>query len=360
MHTPLFSILLPTRGRAQLLQHALLSVQAQDFDDYEVIVSDGSADVTAESAYWTRCWPQLDGRFHYRRAGDVWMAENWQQAFAVARGRYVLVLQDKAELTRGALSALAAAISQAAAPEALTFHFDGHPEPAAAPAAEAWRNPVARSPSALAWQPYPRDPEYPVQELLRDGWSGFYQAQSPRLINSVVRRDFALRLADRCGAFFIGPDPDVMSALLQLDQLDSFFGTPFGAVSFAMPVAGATLGNGLQTSTSLDAAIGNRLRIPATHLEGYRRMPLADLPLFHNYLFFQWLRAQTLACNRLLRPDIKLDLYWRMIQRDIATLAAHNPAVDWASFSDRCASAVAQYAESAPRAADGSALLRRL
>src|SRR6185369_880714 len=40
MHTPLFSIVIPTYNRSELVHGAIRSVLGQTFDDFEVVVSD--------------------------------------------------------------------------------------------------------------------------------------------------------------------------------------------------------------------------------------------------------------------------------------------------------------------------------
>ena len=37
---PFFSVVIPTRNRASLLRYALQTALDQDFDDYEIVVSD--------------------------------------------------------------------------------------------------------------------------------------------------------------------------------------------------------------------------------------------------------------------------------------------------------------------------------
>jgi glycosyltransferase involved in cell wall biosynthesis len=44
----LFSVVIPTRNRANLLPHALQSVLHQKFDDYEIVVSDNCSSDNTE------------------------------------------------------------------------------------------------------------------------------------------------------------------------------------------------------------------------------------------------------------------------------------------------------------------------
>ena len=43
MNRPEFSVLLPTRNRVRLLAEAIETVRAQDFADWEIIVSDNAS-----------------------------------------------------------------------------------------------------------------------------------------------------------------------------------------------------------------------------------------------------------------------------------------------------------------------------
>jgi MoaA/NifB/PqqE/SkfB family radical SAM enzyme len=84
--TPLVSIILPTRDRANLIGDAIASVKAQSFPDWElIIVDDGSTDDTAP-----RVAPELaDSRIRYmqRPAGGAGAARN--SGLSVARGAYI-------------------------------------------------------------------------------------------------------------------------------------------------------------------------------------------------------------------------------------------------------------------------------
>lgn len=87
----LVSIVIPTRNRATLLPYAIESALAQEFDDFEVLVSDNSSsDGTPEAVR------QFDDRrLRYVRADDVLhMPDSWEFAMSHARGEYVTYLSD--------------------------------------------------------------------------------------------------------------------------------------------------------------------------------------------------------------------------------------------------------------------------
>lgn len=105
MGTPFFSVLLPTRNRSEIVGRAIASVLAQDFTDFELIISDNdeSADATRKAVEAFN-----DPRIRYfRTSGQLAMHENWENALMQARGRFVTVVEDKLWLTSTALGVLA-------------------------------------------------------------------------------------------------------------------------------------------------------------------------------------------------------------------------------------------------------------
>ena len=88
---PLFSVLIPTRNRADLLKHAIQSVLSQDCDDYELIISDNnSSDDTRRTAL------QFDSaKIRYVNTGEYLKCnDSWEYAYTQAAGDYILTLGD--------------------------------------------------------------------------------------------------------------------------------------------------------------------------------------------------------------------------------------------------------------------------
>jgi glycosyltransferase involved in cell wall biosynthesis len=104
MNEPFFSILLPTKNRAELLGGAIQSVLTQSHGDFEIVVSDND-----DSPTLTRDVVQsfADPRVRYcRTSGRYPMHENWDNAFLNARGKHIVVLEDKCRLVDQALRIL--------------------------------------------------------------------------------------------------------------------------------------------------------------------------------------------------------------------------------------------------------------
>ncbi|MBN8249417.1 MAG: glycosyltransferase [Verrucomicrobia bacterium] len=104
MSGPFFSILIPTKNRAEIVSGAIQSVLDQTFGDFEVIVSDNDDSPVATRDAVARF---TDSRVRYfRTTGNLPMHENWENARRQAQGRWVLVVEDKQRLTSNALELL--------------------------------------------------------------------------------------------------------------------------------------------------------------------------------------------------------------------------------------------------------------
>lgn len=99
----MFSVLLPTRNRLDLLSYAIESVRRQDYNDWEVIVSDNeSSDDVCSYVHSLG-----DSRIKcYRTDSFIPVTENWTCALAQSEGDYVIMLGDDDSLMPGYFSRL--------------------------------------------------------------------------------------------------------------------------------------------------------------------------------------------------------------------------------------------------------------
>ncbi len=88
---PFFSIILPTRNNAEYLKGAMATVLNQDFDDYELIVSNNfSTDNTDEVA---RSF--ISDKLNYVKTNkDMYYDESWNFALSHSKGKYILMIGD--------------------------------------------------------------------------------------------------------------------------------------------------------------------------------------------------------------------------------------------------------------------------
>ena len=103
MNSPFFSVLLPTRNRSEIVGGAIESVLAQSFSDFEIILCDND---DSDTATREMAGQYNDRRIRYERTGGVSMCENWDHALGQAKGRHVLVLEDKQRFVPNALEIL--------------------------------------------------------------------------------------------------------------------------------------------------------------------------------------------------------------------------------------------------------------
>ena len=105
---PFFTVIVPTRERSDTLMHTLKTALCQDYDGFQVLVSDNaSADGTGEKVSSIS-----DSRLKYVNTGQrVSMSENWEFALSHVDHGWVTVLGDDDALLPGALRKVSGIIS---------------------------------------------------------------------------------------------------------------------------------------------------------------------------------------------------------------------------------------------------------
>jgi glycosyltransferase involved in cell wall biosynthesis len=86
-----FSVLLPTRNRLSLLRYAIESVRRQDYDDWEIIVSDNFSEEDIAGYVHGLGDPRIQC---FRTERFVPVTENWNNALERSRGDYIIMLGD--------------------------------------------------------------------------------------------------------------------------------------------------------------------------------------------------------------------------------------------------------------------------
>ncbi len=122
-----FSILLPTRNRLEYLRLAVESVLRQDFQDWQLVISDNQSEQDVEG-YVSSLG---DPRILYRRTERVLpVTENWNRALAQSDGDHVIMLGDDDALLGGYLARMDQLIREFEDPDviytkALLFTYPG-------------------------------------------------------------------------------------------------------------------------------------------------------------------------------------------------------------------------------------------
>lgn len=204
-----FSIVLPTRNRADKLVHAIRSATCQTFDDYELLISNnGSTDHTARSIAENatdRCRviapPQA-----------LPMCQHWEFALQQARGDRVLILCDDDALLPNTLERLDRISTAAGDPdliqyECFTYIYDDGVR-------EKGGNTI-RLPSAVSDEFRPIDLD---RSLRLAYWR--VDGNMPKLLNCVVHRRLLDAVREKSGRIFgiWAPDYAVGVRLLALGK----------------------------------------------------------------------------------------------------------------------------------------------
>ncbi|MFZ2959386.1 MAG: glycosyltransferase family A protein [Candidatus Ozemobacteraceae bacterium] len=111
-----FSVLLPTRNRLDLLSYAIKTVRDQDYDDWEIIVSDNFSE--EDIAGYVRSLQ--DPRVKYFRTNDfIPVTDNWNNALEKSDGDYVIMLGDDDCLMKGYFTTIRQLANDYDAPEVI-------------------------------------------------------------------------------------------------------------------------------------------------------------------------------------------------------------------------------------------------
>src|SRR4051794_40758319 len=91
VNKPLFSIVMPTRNRAHLLQESLQTALNQDFDDYEIVVVNNNCDDNTDEVVERLSNEKVK---YFKTEKTLAMPDNWEFAWSKAQGVYVIYLCD--------------------------------------------------------------------------------------------------------------------------------------------------------------------------------------------------------------------------------------------------------------------------
>jgi len=94
MAKPKFSVCIPTYNRANSLKSAIESVLKQDFDDYEIVITDNASVDNTEEIVQSFSSPKIR---YFRNKKNLGMVKNWNRVLELAKGEYVAFLFDDDE-----------------------------------------------------------------------------------------------------------------------------------------------------------------------------------------------------------------------------------------------------------------------
>lgn len=299
MDVPFFSIVIPTRNRPRLFREALQSALLQDFDDFEVVVSDNSSDEDTTAVIGAfQDNPRLSV---FRPDDNLSMPEHWEFATLKARGRYVLVLTDRSVLKRHALRTIHAAICSSKRDVPVC----------------SWRWSLFDDSLNLEFADYPvvqagEVLNLPSQNITRSFAAGSanYPYELPRGLNSCYRYDLADEIRNKHGVLFLPISPDFTSAFLLLAHAENvlFLDT---AIFISQGLGVSNGGNASRTTSTLDAYMST-LEV----FDYYAHVPIKK-PLVENLIFEDFLVIQEKAAGNLQGIALDWSNYFAVCYREL-------------------------------------------
>jgi len=217
-----FSVLLPTRNRLDLLTYAIETVRRQDYDDWEIVVSDNASEQDIAGFIRSLNDPRIK---YVRTQAFIPVTDNWNNALMNSSGDYIIMLGDDDCLLKGFFRIMDSLIEEFQNPDsiytkALLYAYPGvmrgYPGGFLQPYGYAWFFRNAETPFLLD--------RTKAQELARDAMH-FKMSYTFNMQHSVVKRTFIDRLSDK-GLFFQSPYPDFYATNVILLKADTLVVNP--------------------------------------------------------------------------------------------------------------------------------------
>jgi hypothetical protein len=265
MASPRFSVVIPTRERADTLRYALRTCLDQDFADYEIVVCDNCSSPATREVVEGFGSPKV----RYVRAPEpLAMSHNWELAVGQAGGEYVTVIGDDDALLPHALRALDSLIDRT---EARAIRWSA--------AFYLWPNIALEGEANYLAIPLGRQLRTVDAASTIAAVIDFQEAYTalPMIYNAVIHRDLIADLRNRTGRVFANNCPDVYTGFAF-----AYLAGTYLSSDVPMSVAGLS-GNSTGVATLLlrrASAIAQEFR----QLNARAGLPLhpwvPDLPIF--------------------------------------------------------------------------------
>lgn len=99
----MFSVVIPTKNRPETLKYTLKTCLEQDFTDYEIVVCDNAGDDRTKQVVSSFSSPKI---VYHRSSTLLPMQDNWNLAYRLTKGNYIIYIGDDDGLMPFGLSVL--------------------------------------------------------------------------------------------------------------------------------------------------------------------------------------------------------------------------------------------------------------
>jgi len=197
---PFFSIVVPTKNRPEFLRDTISSVLLQNFDDYELIVSDNFNDERTKDVINEF---KNDKHLGYVRTDkELNMPDHWEFATKKAKGIYAMVLTDRSFLRQGALRDIYNTILKSEKDVAVCFWNYGYYD--------------EKNKALLGEKEQMEAKFFKSKDLIKDFSQTLNARFLPRPHTGCYRFDIAQKIRKNIGRLYLPVCPDYTSALLFL------------------------------------------------------------------------------------------------------------------------------------------------
>lgn len=285
MNMPFFSIIIPTKNRPKLLRVAISSVLLQDFDDYELIVSDNFNDKETKNAI-----SEFSGNLHIhyvRTERELNIPDHWEFATRKAKGVYTLILTDRAFLRQNSLRDIHDTITASGDAPVVFWKYGYFDEKGGILRGEKEEAGIKMLKSI---------------ELIKNFGRTLDAHYLPRPHVGCYRHDVAEKIRRTIGRLYLPYGPDYTSALLFLAYSDDIMYIPRPFAFFQ----GTMLSSGLQAQSDISPYL-NSLNVP----DPYQFVPI-KAPINTNLLFNDLVKIRNIAAGNLMHIDINWVYYFGM------------------------------------------------
>lgn len=231
MTEPFFSIIIPTRNRADLLRDALRSAVNQTFDDYEIVISNNWCSDHTDAVV-----AEFEGsRIRYVRTSSLLsQPDHWEYVLQFARGRYITYLCDDDALTPDALTETAKAIMESGAEFVVSTFVPYFPAD--------WYD-VRRRNSVMLFRFTGESRVIDSAATVRELFTCREDVWAPRMLNSFGRRDVIMAIHARAGRlFWMCSDFSFASCVLTTVPTWLLLDAPLRLFGFGPQSVGASMG----------------------------------------------------------------------------------------------------------------------
>jgi len=309
MSRPMFSVVVPTRDRADTLVFALETCLAQDYDDYEIVIFDNCGTAATRQVVER----MNSSRVRYIRSNHrLFMSDSWDAAVLEAKGEYITLIGDDDGLMPYALAELSEIVRLNSQPPAIHWERGYYTWPTIAVASEAnfLQVPVHRGIQH-------HNSRARILEVLRYELSA---DMLPMIYNSVIRRDVLEIHRDRVGRLFPATSPDIYSGFAF-----GYIAAGYISVSVPMHIAGLS-GN----STGVAVIMGDGTSDVASEFKRLRdRSGIRPHPTTPDAIMWTGFCEDSfqIARDLLFPQDTELVVdRRRMIERHLASIPHTDPA----------------------------------